>query len=292
MPTRVVSIHVCWPYTPIFKRVLNFYMTQTELFKSKDSSVELSRVKIHTGEETEMRYMVKSYGIPIELLPLTGTNNVKMNYHNQWMKTRKLVEGNQLKDQLRSNCGYKPEYECRFGNPGDKLSTIVECPCSSDVVFRNGTQSNKNPGNAMYRNCILAYWEGKHTAITAGLAMSSCTDEDDRRFRDELLRTIEVENGGRFLEWDKSLNVWVQMSDKAKIQRKVSMTFYNCTKRRNTSTNVNKKRRGRSSDLLAYQFIEKKRAKEGMCCFHGGDDNASGSASSDDDEMPNKRVCV
>lgn len=285
-PTRVVCVHFCWPYTPIVKKLLNFYLTQTDLIQSKDAPFELSRVKIHSGEETEMRYKVKSYGVPIELLPLTGTNVIKVNYHNQWIKTRKLVEGNQLKYQMQSNCGYIPEYECRFGNPNERPVTIVECPCSNDVVFRNGTQSNENPGNAMFRNFIRAYWEKRQAAVDFQQEEDS-TDEDDRRFRDDLVRTIETQMGGRFLEWDKSRTVWIKMEDKAKIQRKVSMAFYNCTKRRYRMPKIKvNKRRGRSNDTLAYQFIEKKRAKEGTCCFNTDEiASAGGSTSGSDDDI-------
>ena len=57
----------------------------------------------------------------------------------------------------------------------------------------------------------------------------------------------------------------------------VSMAFFNCTKRRYTAANINVHKRlaGRSSDALAYQFIEIKRAKDGTCCFesNGSDDH-------------------
>ena len=336
MPTRVVSIHVCWPLSPLVNMVSKLYMIQSDIARSDSSPLEMNRIKIHSGEETEMRYIVKSYGVPIELMPLTGTNIVKLNYHNQWVKTRKLVEANQIKYQSDYNYGHKPEYECEYQSACEKninnkieheLLTIVECPCFSDVIFRNGTQSMENPGNAMFRNSILSYWEEREQArlssscinnnsnnsnlLGAAGTISAADDAHDRKFRDDLVREIEVEKKGRFLVWNKSLNVWVQIRNKKKIQRKVAMVFYNCTKRRHNniigkSNNANKRRTrstttaatkcnsddSRTSSSLAYQFIDKSRLSEGkrglLCCG-----NSSVSGSSDDDEMmTNKRPCL
>jgi len=321
MPTRLVSAHLCWPHTPLLKTILKVYFFHTELTGST-SALDLNRVRIHSGLETEMRYRVKSYGVPIELLPLTGTNAIKVNYHNQWLKTRRLVETNQNKFQYQYNSEYKPEYECGIDIQGgnNKLVTIVECPCSNDIVFRNGTQSMENPGNVMFRNSILSYWADRERSRSASvennkntsdgekknkasLSSSASDDAQDRNFRDKLVRDVEVEKKGRFLEWDKNLNVWVQMMDKARIHRKVGMAFYNCTKRRyNNNSNSayssgkNKKRAKSTSVIkdstsLAFQFIDKGRSptlsngKES--CFGAA---CSGSGSSDDDES--KKILI
>ncbi len=313
MPTRVVSVHLCWPHTPLLKPVLKLYMFHTELTGST-SALEVNRMRIHSGLDTEMRYRVKSYGVPIELLPLTGTNAIKVNYHNQWIKTRLLVETNQNKVQFQYNCWYKPEYECEFDTQGDdsNLVKIVECPCSNDIVFRNGTQSMENPGNVMFRNSILSYWvdrERKRSSSVenkSSLSSSAADDAQDRNFRDKLIREIEIEKNGRFLEWDKNLNVWIQMKDKARIHRKVGMVFYNYTKRRyNSSSNnsayssgKNKKRAKPTSVIknttsLAFQFIDKGRSptlsNAATSCFSTACNNC-GSGSSDDDES--KQGCL
>lgn len=355
MPTRVVCVHVCWPDIPIVKFMANVYFFKTALvarFGASESlsALDIHRIKFHQGEETEMRYAVKSYGIPIELLPLTGTNSIKLNYHNQWIKTRRLVESNQNKYQFQYNCGFKAEYDCEFddkgGNGHGELVTIVECPCSHDVVFRNGTQSMENPGNAMFRNAILSYWaererirSNNHNSNsnsnhisgyaadnrdhgTKATISTTSDDTHDREFRDKLVRHIEVYKKGRFLEWDKSLNVWIQMKDKARIHRKVAMSFYNCTKRRyNNSTHVasstERKRRGRatttvtptavksSSSPLDYRFPFLDHPRKDLsssndgggdqhCCLPVVGANGSNTVDSDDDEEVNdkKRACL
>ena len=249
VPFRVAATHFCWPDSPIRWAISSMYMFGASggaLFRGRhnrsESAIELNRCRIHTGTETEMRYKVKAYGIPIELLPLTGTNVIKQNYHNQWIKTRKLVESNLNRYHEKNNInGYKAEYEVDFeivGSNGKReYVKIVECPCANDVVFRNGTQSMENPGNAMFRNAILSYWaekeEMKQRQSGARSASSSSVDDSfDREFRDQLVWDIEVKKKGRFLEWDKKLGVWIHLRDKTRIQRKVAMAFYNYTKRR------------------------------------------------------------
>ena len=321
MPTRVVSMHICWQHTPLMQSIMRLYFFNNQELIGSTSALEASRVKVNNGLETEMRYRVKSYGIPIELMPLTGTNVVKLNYHNQWMKTRRLVESNQNKYRFQYNCGYKPEYECGFDIDGNntELVTIVECPCSNDVVFRNGTQSMENPGNVMFRNSILSYWsESERTRSSennknssndgkknrASATTSAADDAQDRTFRDELVR--DIERKGRFLEWDKNLNAWVQMKDKGRIHRKVGMAFYNCTKRRynnsnSTYSNGKNKKRMKSAPVirdnasLAFQFIGKgggQTVSNGReCCFIDSNSTASNN-NSDVDEMSGIRACL
>jgi len=230
MPSRIVGFHVCWPHSPILRTISKLFLFQSAALAMRhgnsgsSSAVEPNRIMFHSGDETEMRYKVKSYGIPIELLPLTGTNSIKLNYHNQWIRTRRLVETYQ--NYYGYNCEYKCEYECGFetNKSNREPVTIVECPCSNDVVFRNGTHSMDNPGNTMFRNLILSYWENNNKFRLRS------TD-----FRDNIVRDIEVHKKGRFLDWNKDLGVWVVIKDKTRIQRKVAMVLYNFTKRRYNS---------------------------------------------------------
>lgn len=305
LPSRIVCIHICWPYSPMLRLLSNLLMFQSKTLFLRygtfgSSALELSRIKFHRGTATEMRYIVKSHGIPVELLPLTGSNTIKLNCHNQWIRTRRLIEGNNTESV-----------------------TIVESPCSNDVVFRNGTQSMDNPGNSMFRNSILTYWEeeGNNKGFSNAAFSATVTppsnqkkafagtnnssnyehpspsgDTYNREFREQLVRDIEVHKKGRFLEWDKDLGVWVQIRDKVRIHRKVAMAFYNCTKRRYNNRSAStatvypsKRRRGgttttsrhqgsrhrgslqsfradltTSNTALAYQFIDK---DNGGCCF-------------------------
>jgi hypothetical protein len=284
-PSRLASVHFIWPDQNVLWATMKLYLLSTSIAvrhgvpSGSVSALEVNRIRLHSGEPTEQRYKVKSYGIPIELFPLTGTNAIKLNYHNQWIRTRRLVEHNQNRYMFECNCAYKPEYECGFeikGSGGEPI-TIVECPCSNDVVFRNGTQSTENPGNAMFRHKILSYWERREKIRTNSRSSNNNRDHPDagtnspddasetppslspdvnhdREFRDQLIVDIEVHQKGRFLEWDKNLTAWIQMKDRARIHRKVAMAFYNCTKRRynksnnsKTTLSTEKKRRERSS---------------------------------------------
>ena len=346
LPYRLAAAHFCWPDSPLRWTLSQLYMISSGgmLFRGSgnwsDSALELNRFRIHDGDEIEMRYKVKAYGIPIELMPLTGTNTIKSGYHNQWMKARRLVENNLNRYHGNRNNGFKMEYEVEFNHKGsDNCVIIVESPCPNDVVFRNGTQSMENPGNAMFRNSILSYWAEKEKATNQETnnncvsnknknkhlrkkQSSSIDDLYDKEFRDQLIKDIEVNKKGRFLEWDKTLGIWVQMTDKARINRKVAMAFYNCTKRvykprrrrRLRDDNVpvpggyNTERTGSASEIdnntstvENYQFINPGRMDgEGCCYWSGGNpnlpngiiDHAMNNTSHLNGNRRNKRSCL
>jgi len=297
IPTRVVCTHVCWPDSFILRTLSNMYLVHSKVLRGgtgeNNTALEINRHKFHDGEETEMRYAVKSYGIPIELMPLTGTNSIKLNYHNQWIKLRRNIETNQAKNQERQNRPHIPEYDCGFEVQGPQdIVNLVECPGIYDVVFRNGVQSMENPGNVRFRNIILSYWEKKTLGTTLHRNSSSDTmeafddikkydDTYDKGIRDRLVNDTHAAKG-RFLEWDKGLGIWVEIKDRARINRKVSMLFYNCTKRRYDRIRVmasNKTRKIQSSSsslsAAAYQFIDQTSNKvkyskdnaDGSCCL-------------------------
>jgi len=289
-----------------------------------ESALELNRFRIHAGNEIEMRYKVKAYGIPIELLPLTGTNTIKLNYHNQWIKARKLIEANLNRyheNAVLRGGPYKAEYEVEVevkveGSDGRETErvTIVECPRVNDVGFRNGTQSMENPGNAMFRSAIVTYWAEKEDArkrLDENRSPSVADDAFDREFRERLVADIEIRKKGRFLEWDKTLGIWITMKDRTRIHRKVAMAFYNYTKRRyrqhqGGGGSGGSRRRlrnddggggeSRSSPPLGqnYGFIDRGRIGGSSFCYGGADDDAAAAmdTSGGGGEGTNKRSCL
>jgi len=216
IPNRLIAFHNCWPDRPAFRIISKLFTIY-----GVSGSTQRLRLKFHIGDELEMRYRLKSYGIPMVLLPITETGSIKMINHNFWIKTRKHVE-----------------------QGIDTNVTIVECPGSNDVAFRQGTSSMENPGNVKCRDLIISLLEdreggmsilGGDTIATIGNSNNSSTTnmtaKDHNDLVDRLVNQIEHGRCGHFLEWDKNRSTWVQLVNRAKIKQKVSVLLHSINKR-------------------------------------------------------------
>jgi len=216
VPNRVIAIHNCWPDRPAF-RIISKLLT----IHGVSGSTQRLRLRFHIGDEFENRYRLKSYGIPIELLPITETGSIKMINHNYWIKTRKHLE-----------------------QGIDTNVTIIECPGSNDTVFRQGTSSMENPGNVKFRDMILSLLENRdsdggmygsrsnnHNRSIGNTNNNINATKQHNEIVERLVVTIERYRGGRFLEWDKHRSTWIQMVDRHKIKQKVSVLLHSISKR-------------------------------------------------------------
>lgn len=142
-----------------------------------------------------MSYQLMSYGIPVDLIPKTGTGKIKSKNLQQWIKTRKVIE------------------ETKEGEP-------IECPGMNDVIFRFGKSYLSHPGNATFRGLIEANFEEHNQATTteAKVAVTWRMVED-------------IENrGGRFLVWDKR-GWWTKTTDRSQIRSKIAVSLKEHKKR-------------------------------------------------------------
>lgn len=186
LPVRTCSIHFSLSNTP-------FYQTaRTLLILSMPQFV--TRMKCHVGENIERQYSIKSYGIPVELIPLTDTGNIKITYLKQWTKLRRMVEVMQMTPEGRQNA-----------------LSIIECPGSNDVVFRSGTSMSYHPGNVRFR-CLV---QSKHENPEI---LSQMTQAE---LAEQLIQEIK-KRGGRFLKWDNR-GYWLELHDRIQIHTKVSL---------------------------------------------------------------------
>lgn len=214
MPDRLIAIHNCWPDNPAF-RIISKLLT----IYGVSGSTQRLRLKFHHGAELELRYRLKSYGIPIELLPITETGSIKMGNHSHWMKTRKNIE-----------------------QAMDKSVTVVECPGLHDVGFRQGTSSMEHPGNVWCRDLILFLLEDRDLQIkhNPNIEFSSYNTTSGNnnsiaaKIHNEVVERCvnQVEQrGGRFLEWNKERSAWIQIQGGTKIRQKVSVLFHSIDRR-------------------------------------------------------------
>lgn len=139
------------------------------------------------------------YGIPVDLLPMTETGNVKTKNLLQWMKVRKYIESHR-------------------GQQGESIP--VECPFMNDVVIRFGKAYPNHPGTQMFRGILESMFEEHKDAKSVDAKV-----EITWRIVDEVER-----KGGRFLVWDNR-GWWVQLTDRAQIRSKVAVSMKDHTKR-------------------------------------------------------------
>eukprot|EP00536_Pseudo-nitzschia_multiseries_P003472 jgi/Psemu1/236728/estExt_Genewise1.C_540002 len=202
IPLRITAIHICLPKSAV---------TQVGLTFAKTLKAWNARTKIHLGHPLELKYALQGYGIPTELIPSTDTGNVKNINLKQWMKLRKQLEPNEHKCMAESGILYSSDSdyatastdaEYSVGTETDMMN-IVECPLSTDVVFRRGKSMNYHPGNVMFQNLIESRIH-EHT-------LDPNTTQSRRQIIEiELIQEVRI-NGGRFLKWNINKGWWVIM---------------------------------------------------------------------------------
>lgn len=218
VPVRVAAFHFCTPENSPFFQVLRSVFALT-LGRKR------SRLKFHSGHPVELRYQISTYGIPVDLLPLTPTGNVKTTYLKHWLRLRNTVE-----EDINTN-GYHPaiDYECdcsrgaeqrNTGNTNTNMNyatTKIECPGSFDVVFRPGRPVMNHPGNVAFRSLIESKSD-QHDGATQ--------TQKSTIVKSVVEKMIES-RGGRFLTWDERCGCWSAIVDPNKQHHKVAIAFRN-----------------------------------------------------------------
>ena len=140
-----------------------------------------------SGRTTELQYIVQTYGIPVDHIPVTGTGNIKTQTLRAWIKVRLILED---------------------PNRQQLAQTIIECPGSNDVLFRPSKMIKGHPGNIMFQSLIESYVEAD-MGITAA----------SKKILSDILAV-----DGRILVWDKR-GWWTNMTDEAQMLFKVSVSY-------------------------------------------------------------------
>ena len=199
------------------------------------------------GEDVELRYKLKCYGIPTELIPVTESGNIKTVYFKQWMRLRKILES-----IVRTN-------QKKYSNNDD--DSIIECPRSNDVIFRTGTALTCHPGNAMLQSVMESKMQEHSAASQVG--KTAITKE----IIDEVKR-----KKGRFLQWD-SRGWWTELTGKTIIHTKVAVSVRDFKSKSIAQQN----RQTCESSTFVFQNQDGKRRK----VSHDGDGDSDSSANKD-----------
>ena len=147
IPIRLTAVHICLPQSSLSLIASNFVLNLQQWS---------TRTRIHLGNPLEIRYQLQGYGIPTELIPATDTGNIKNVNLKQWIKLRKHVEEEEQEWMVRTGIPYSSsDSDGAFSSASTvmdiPMSNIVECPLSTDVVFRRGRSMNSHPGTSCFR---------------------------------------------------------------------------------------------------------------------------------------------
>ena len=199
VPARTVAIHVCLPNQPIFHLIWAVMAVCV--------GQERKRFIRHSGEGIEVQYRLHGYGIPVDLLPITETGNIKTKNHQQWLKVRRMIER-----------------EGKSTDDDESNDNIVECPRLNDVIFRVGDSYMHHPGNVMFRGLIESKYEEYNTAGRNEKATIILSLVD-----------AVLNRNGRFLVWDAQW--WTVLHDREKMRNKVAGAFKDQRRRLKASSN-------------------------------------------------------
>jgi len=157
-----------------------------------------ARIRVHYGSHLECQYLLASYGISKELLPLTATYEVDMRRHLNWT-----------------------EFCFRDSKDGSlKPPPCIE-PNANDVLLM-GYKTSNNLGNHRLRERVKELF----------LQYNAGTYEQKRHLLDGLIASIH-NSGGRFLKQDKESVVWQEVTLK-EARTKVTQIFRNYKRRLGT----------------------------------------------------------
>lgn len=226
VPVRICAFHICIRHTgQFFKTFLS--IVGAILPKQR------IRMKIHTGNKTEISYQLLGYGIPVDLMPLTDSGNVKTKNLAHWLKVRKVVEDSR-------GMG-------RNGVSGNFfLLNNIECPGLNDVIFRSGKNHMSHPGNVMFQGII----ESRHDEHFAA-------HQDDKVVITWWVVEQVEAKGGRFLEWNDH-GMWSQIIERGQIRSKVSSCF-RTYRRKLTAFRNNQQSESATSTFIHQQDSNKRR---------------------------------
>jgi len=234
-PIRIAAVHFCYPNASFF------HLLRSIMAMTMSVSYRL-RLRFHVGEGVELLYLLKSYGIPVELTPITDSGNIKTTYLKQWMRLRKIIEVGLTPNGINTN----------------KVS-IIECPKTNDVIFRPGTSMLCHPGNVVFRGLI----ESKQNRTTVKRA-------EKEEVALEIIREVQ-ETGGRFLMWDIG-GWWSELNDVTIISTKIAISYRDFKMKVQSLVQQHQRQQQQKIDCSTFAFVNQDGKKRKRTLTNGADE--------------------
>lgn len=209
VPVRTCAIHLCLPNLPFLRLIRSFALfILGENFRT--------RVKSHDGVGLEVIYSLMGYGIPVDILPFDEvTQTVKTKNFASFIKVRRRIETEQS-DMYNSNNPSSGAVSDSHSSHESVASDgcMIECPSLNDVIFRSGKSYMSHPGNMMFRELIEHHIDEHNIA----------TQDRKKNLTWQVIEEVEIK-GGRFLEYNRNLGTWTELTDRSAIRHKIATYF-------------------------------------------------------------------
>jgi hypothetical protein len=268
MPVKISAMHMGFDNESNFSTKLSAFM------KRLNSNATTARIKIHestylvyhsngrrcglftssnalaysyffiavSGSHVEMQYNLKSFGIPVKVLPLDMDGNPIMEYHQQWMQRQRALEGGTAAvDNIVEPETAPSSSSMATATTGSTSITFHD----NDVLLGRDKVSQSHSGNYRFQYMIEEHWDeyDKSSKVEKTALATKIVDL--------------VKQEGRFLKFNDETNGWEEIDDKT-ARVKVSMAFR--SKRRSYGLST-KRRQSNESESFSDSSSHNKRPK-------------------------------
>ena len=135
------------------------------------------------GSLQERFFELSTFGIPVQLLPITVEGELNLEHHKLWVEQRRSLESLNL----------------------SSLDQVERClvPGPKDILLGRDKVARSHTGNLRFQHIITTHQEDYDNAVS----------KDERSIIAASIVLSIKESGGRFLKCDEAS--WVQVSDDA-----------------------------------------------------------------------------
>eukprot|EP00934_Nitzschia_sp_Nitz4_P005272 Nitzschia sp. Nitz4//scaffold133_size116822//107007//108517//NITZ4_003826-RA/size116822-snap-gene-0.9-mRNA-1//1//CDS//3329535453//5262//frame0 len=184
LPIRIVAIHKCYDDNPCHSGAAHASYTMMAQY--------LCRFQTHFGTHQECQHNLRTFGIPMDVLPIDAEGHLDCTHHHQWLAAIELL-----------------------GSTSPALSDAEKlAPGPMDIIMGRGQRGIKSAGNQKLKRLLIQHHEAYEAAP---------------RFEKLVVAQIVVkemvESGSKFLSPTKD-NKWVEASEDA-IRSKIAQDFRN-----------------------------------------------------------------
>ena len=151
------------------------------------------RIRLHEGTHTGCQYKLMSFGIPMNVFPVSLTGKLKTASHLKWIERRKQKEL------------YMKQHSLPIG--------AVDIPSRNDVILGRGRPFNIHPGNRLLHEIVESHFE----------EYDSAERNEKTRLAKSIVATINRDSG-RFLKQHEESGMWVEVSE-TEARQKVNHSF-------------------------------------------------------------------
>jgi hypothetical protein len=154
-----------------------------------------ARIRKVYGTHMECNFKLLTYGIPVQLLPISSDNKkIKLANHQKWIKRRRQKE---YTAKLVSTEGRRSPFST-------VIASGVELPSRFDVLLGKGRPCQEYYGNKRLHDIIACHYDEYNNAERR---------DKKSKIADQLVNVIKA-SPGRFLKRDEKSGLWVEVNDK------------------------------------------------------------------------------